>query len=83
MLVVGLVVGSIGASCVEDNLPGVDHCHFGLGVTMNGRDMPQLENVIGNFQNVACVRTDLAGCTTFLAVLERVKRSFVQTTNHA
>jgi len=34
MLVVGLVVGSIGASCVEDNLPGVDHCHFGLGVTM-------------------------------------------------
>ena len=43
----------------------------GLGVTMNGRDMPQLENVIGNFQNVACVRTDLAGCTTFLAVLDR------------
>ena len=54
---------------------------IGLGVTMLGRDLPQLQDVIGNFQNVSCVRTRLHGCSTFLDVLERVKGSFAQMKN--
>lgn len=30
----GLVVGSIGAACVENNLVGVAECYLPLGVTM-------------------------------------------------
>lgn len=50
----------------------------GLGVTLYGRHHNQIENVIGNFQQASCVRTNVGGCRTFIDVLERVKKSFLQ-----
>lgn len=51
---------------------------LGLGVTLYGRHHAQVENLIGNFQQSGCVRTNVAGCRTFLDVLARVKKSFLE-----
>lgn len=51
---------------------------LGLGVTLYGRHHSQLEHLIGNFQQASCVRTNVSGCRTFLDVLTRVKKSFLE-----
>eukprot|EP01050_Picozoa_sp_SAG11_P021355 SAG11_NODE_3784_length_2229_cov_1.244131_1_plen_590_part_00 len=34
ILCVGIVIGSVGAACVQDDVAGVDHCNAGIGATM-------------------------------------------------
>ncbi|WP_018680185.1 amino acid adenylation domain-containing protein [Actinokineospora enzanensis] len=46
-----------------------------VGTPVSGRDRPELETVLGPFGNTLVLRTDLAGATTFSAVLDRVRET--------
>jgi amino acid adenylation domain-containing protein len=45
-----------------------------VGTATAGRDLPELEGLVGFFTNMVVLRTDLSGDPTFAELLDRVKR---------
>ncbi len=54
-----------------------------VGTVLSGRDRPELENLVGYFANVLPLRTSFAGDPTFINVLERVRDSYFDASEHA
>jgi hypothetical protein len=61
-------------------LSGMDD--FAIGVPLSDRRRPELEEVIGLFMNVVVVRTAIPCGTTFLNLLDRVRRGLVDACLH-
>jgi nonribosomal peptide synthetase DhbF len=53
-----------------------------VGTTTTGRDLPELEPLIGDFVNMVVLRTDVSGDPTFAELLERVRDTVLGAWRH-
>jgi amino acid adenylation domain-containing protein len=60
--------------CAQHDVP--------IGVPSAGRMRPELETLIGYFANTLVIRADLSGNPTFLELVERVRRTSLETYQH-
>ncbi|MDT9701393.1 MupA/Atu3671 family FMN-dependent luciferase-like monooxygenase [Streptomyces sp. P17] len=56
--------------------------HIVLGVPVGGRNVPELEPLIGFFANITVLHTDLSGEPTFAEVLRRVRETVIGAYDH-
>jgi acyl carrier protein len=54
-----------------------------VGVTVDGRAQPELEHLVGTFENVAVFRVSLDGARTFAQLLGRVREAGIGALGHA
>ncbi|GLY22277.1 amino acid adenylation domain-containing protein [Micromonospora sp. NBRC 101691] len=54
-----------------------------LGMTMTGRDTPEVEQLVGLFANMVVLRADLAGDPTFADLLDRLTDRTLDTLDYA
>lgn len=59
-----------------------DQDDFGVGVPVSGRDLPEVESIVGLFVNTLVFRTDLSGDPTFRELLVRVRQEAVESFAH-
>lgn len=53
-----------------------------VGTIVAGREMPETRDLIGYFNNMIAVRTDLSGHPSFRSIVRRVRDSFLSTLEH-
>ncbi|MGI9022486.1 MAG: condensation domain-containing protein, partial [Acidimicrobiales bacterium] len=53
-----------------------------VGATVAGRDRAELENLVGFFGNTVVLRTDLSGDPPFTEVIDRVRRTALESSEH-
>jgi hypothetical protein len=58
------------------------HADIVVGIPVTMRDQPELEDLIGLFVNMAVIRTDLSGLSSFRDVLTRVRDGVVGAYDH-
>jgi len=59
-----------------------DQDDFGVGVPVSGRDLPEIEPLVGLFVNTLVFRADVSGDPTFRDLLLRVRREAVESFAH-
>ena len=59
-----------------------DQDDFGVGVPVSGRDLPEIESIVGLFVNTLVFRADLSGDPTFRELLVRVRQEAVEAYAH-
>lgn len=77
-LAVGLLTGlfaSVAGLTTGDDLI--------IGVVVDGRDQPELEHVVGMFENVTIFRVPITGTGTFDELLDRVREAGIGAMGHA
>ena len=77
-LAIGLLTGLFGV--LDRYTTGTD---LTVGVPVDGRNQPELEHMVGMFENVVVVRVPADGAGTFTGLLRRVREAGIGALGHA